>query len=82
MILCEPLQEFQREWPPVFAGTALDRLTQDAYKYRSLLNEISRGEAPRDILIKQGSRKNLVIRDKFLPYWQSKLTLVTSSEVR
>jgi hypothetical protein len=75
MELCEPLQEFRRTLPPAFAGTAMGRLTGDGYNYRSLLNEISRGEAPRDIIIKQGNRKNLIVRDKFLVYWQSKLTV-------
>ena len=73
MLICEPLQEFKEKWPALFAGTSLDSLTENGYRYRTLLNEISRGDAPRDIIIKQGGRKNLIVRDKFLPHWQSKL---------
>ncbi len=73
MDLCEPLQEFKTRWPALFAGTELDGMTGNAYRYRSLLNEISRGEAPRNILLKDGRRKNLIVRDNFLPHWQSKL---------
>lgn len=77
MELCEPLKEFQEKWPAVFAGTELDKMTGKGYRYRSLLNEISKGDADRDIILKDGKRKNLIVRDKFLPHWQSKLTLAS-----
>ncbi len=70
----ELLREFYEKWPVVFAGPSLDRLTERAYRYRTLLNEISRGEAPRKMIVKQGGRKNLIIRDRFLEYWEKKLT--------
>jgi hypothetical protein len=73
MKLCDPLQEFREKWPAIFAGTSLGSMTKEGYRYRSLLNEISRGDAPRDILMKDGKRKNLIVRDKFLDHWQSKL---------
>lgn len=73
MILCEPLKEFQRLLPPLFAGAQLDILTGGGYRWRTLQNELSRGDAPRDMIIKQGRRKNLVNRDRFLGYWQAKL---------
>lgn len=74
IILAEPLQELRREWPPLFAATELDSMTRKAYQYRTLLNEISRGDAPRDIIMKSGAKKNLIVRDKFLPHWQNKLS--------
>lgn len=81
MKLCPELQELKEQWPPLIAGPKLDEMTAEAYRYRTLLNEISRGEAPRDLLRKQGRRKNLIVRDKFLPFWQSKLSATEGAEV-
>ena len=76
MKLCPPLEQLRHSLPPVFAGTALDRLTGEGYRWRTLQNEKSRGETPPDMFLKQGSRKLLVDRDRFLAYWQSKLAIV------
>lgn len=67
------VEEFRKNWPAMFAGPSLDAMTERGYRYRTLLNEISRGEAPRDILVQQGGRKNLILRDRFLNFWRGKL---------
>jgi len=74
MNLCKSLTKLRETIPPVFAGTSLDRLTGDGYRWRSLQNEKSRGDAPAEMFLRHGSRKLLVDRDCFLSYWQSKLT--------
>lgn len=74
-----PLQEFANNWPAVFAAVELDRMTGNAYRWRSLQNELSRGQAPRDMVIKQGTRKSLLLRDKFLAFWQGKLSPATAN---
>ena len=74
MKLCETLRKLRDTLPPVFAGTSLNHLTGDGYRWRSLQNEKSRGEAPAEMFLKHGSRKLLLDRDRFLEYWQSKLS--------
>lgn len=76
MQLCEPLKKLRDTMPPILAGTALDRLTGEGYKWRSLQNERSRGDAPAAMFLKCGKRKTLLDRDKFLAYWQSKISEV------
>jgi hypothetical protein len=71
--LCETLRKVKKEMPAVIAGTCLDKMTGGGYRWRTLQNEKSRGEAPSDIFLRQGKRKLLVDRDKFLAYWQSKI---------
>jgi hypothetical protein len=73
MKLCEVLEQFRREWPAVFAGTELTNMTGKAYQWRTLQNEKCLGKVPEDVFIRSGSRKLLVVRDKFLPHWQSKM---------
>ena len=73
MNLCETLQKLRETMPPAFAGTSLDRLTGDGYKWRTLQNEKCRGETPPGMFLRHGSRKLVVDRDRFLNYWQSKL---------
>ena len=75
MQLCETLTKLRDTMPPIFAGTSLDERTGEGYRWRTLQNEKSRGEAPADMFLKQGSRKLLVDRDRFLAYWQSKLRI-------
>ena len=72
--LCEPLQKLQHELPPLFAGTEIDRLTGNGYRWRSLQNEKSRGEVPPGVFLRSGGRKLLVVRDQFLCFWQGKIT--------
>jgi hypothetical protein len=74
MELCEPLQKFQKEWPPIFAGTELTTMTGKGYNWRTLQNEKSAGKVPDDVFLRSGSRKLLVVRDKFLAHWQRKIT--------
>lgn len=73
MELCPALQKLQEGMPPIIAGTELDRFTGGAYRWRTLQNQKSLGEAPEDIFLRSGSRKLLVVRDAFLAYWQSKI---------
>lgn len=73
MQLCETLAKLRDTLPPVFAGTSLDRLTGNGYRWRSLQNERCRGDAPKEMFLKMGVRKVLVDRDLFLAYWESKL---------
>lgn len=68
------LQQLRETMPPLFAGSALDQLTAGGYRWRSLQNEKSLGTAPADMFIRSGNRKLLVIRDKFLEFWKSKLS--------
>jgi hypothetical protein len=73
MELCETLKKLQSTMPPIFAGTALDNYTGNGYRWRTLQNEKCRGETPQGMFLRQGGRKLLVDRDRFLAYWQSKL---------
>jgi len=73
MELCEGLKKLQAAMPPVFAGTSLDGLTGEGYRWRTLQNEKSRGETPTGMFLRHGGRKLIVDRDRFLDYWQSKL---------
>jgi hypothetical protein len=71
--LCDALADLQASLPPVFAGTELDRYTGKAYRWRTLQNEKCSRAAPANMFIRSGGKKLLVIRDKFLSYWQKKL---------
>ena len=73
MILCDALEKLRDVLPPIFAGTSLDQLTGNAYRWRSLQNERCRGDAPKEMFLKSGSRKTLVDRDRFLEFWQDKI---------
>ena len=73
MQLCEALAKLRDTLPPVFAGTYLDQATGEGYRWRSLQNEKSRGDAPVEMFIKCGNRKTLLDRDKFLTHWQKKI---------
>jgi hypothetical protein len=75
MQLCETLSKLRDTMPVIFAGTELDGMTGGGYRWRSLQNEKSRGDAPAEMFLRHGSRKLLVDRDRFLSYWQSKLTI-------
>lgn len=74
MKLCESLAKLQSIMPPIFAGSALDDFTGRGYRWRTLQNEKCRGDAPANIFLRDGSRKLLVDRDRFLEYWQGKLS--------
>jgi hypothetical protein len=54
--------------PPLFAGPALDRLTGNAIRWRTLQNLKSQGKVPASIFVRYG-RKVLVDRDAFLDWW-------------
>jgi hypothetical protein len=74
MGLCTALQNLQKNLPPLFAGTELDVLTGNGYRWRTLQNEKSAGMVPQDVFLRSGKKKLLVVRDPFLNYWQSKIT--------
>jgi len=80
MIIDEVIAQFQKDMPPAWPGTETGKYTGGNVNWRSLQNEKSRGETPPDMFIRQGSRKLLVVRDKFLPYWQSKLSAAEATK--
>ena len=73
MELSKELAQMRDTMPPVFAGTALNGLTGNAYNWRTLQNEKSRGEVPENVFMRAGVRKLLICRDNFLIFWQRKL---------
>jgi hypothetical protein len=68
------LEQFKTDWPAVFAGVELDKMTGGGFRWRTLQNLKSTGEAPNDIFLRSGSHKLLVVRDPFLDWWQSRIT--------
>ena len=72
MEFCDALNQLRKNMPVLFAGTEMDHYTGKGYRWRTFQNEICRGEVPEGIIIKSG-KKNLVIRDNFLIYWQKKI---------
>ncbi len=70
------LFELRKHLPPVFAGVELDRLTGNAYRWRTFCNERTRNEVPENIFLRSGKRKILINRDQFLKFWSKKLSAV------
>ena len=75
MKLCEALEKLKEEMPAVFAGTEMDKLTGEGYRWRTFQNELSRGEIPEGVVMRSGSKKRIVVRDPFLMHWQGKMGL-------
>jgi hypothetical protein len=71
--LCEALEQLRQTMPPVFAGTALDELTGNAYRWRTLQNEKCMKKVREEVFLRSGPRKLLVVRDPFLDHWQAKI---------
>ena len=74
-LLHNAMKTLQEELPAVFAGTELDRITGNAYRWDTLRNEIYRGEAPADICYTIGSRKKIVDRDRFIEYLATRISV-------
>lgn len=71
--------------PPVFAATALDKLTGEALRWRTIQNIRSRKDEPentipKECFLRDGKRKILIVRDPFLDWWLAKLSYDTSFE--
>ena len=67
------LEKLRRELPATIAGTELDRLTGGALRWRTLQNEICRGQTPPGLCLSLGSRKKIIDRDIMLAHMQSKI---------
>lgn len=65
--------------PPIFPGAELDRLTENAIRWRTIQNirsskEISESKRiPNGCFLRDGKRKILIVRDQFLKWWFSQL---------
>jgi hypothetical protein len=68
------IDELRAELPPIWLGTRTDELTGGAICWGTTQNRRSRGEIPDECFARSGSRV-LVIRDPFLSWWQSTLSL-------
>ncbi|WP_290920227.1 hypothetical protein [Halodesulfovibrio sp.] len=77
----ELLANLKAELPPVFAGKEIDRLLGKAICWRTIQNIRSKKDLPdhkkipRTCFVRSGDRKTLIIRDPFLEWWISQLTI-------
>ena len=71
------IAQFRKTMPPVFAATALDKLTGNALRWATLQNR--RGKnfkgnnmvPPSECFRYDGARKVLIVRDVLLDWWVS-----------
>src|ERR1700716_3491347 len=62
--------ELRQTLPPVFAGTSLNELTGGAIHWPTIQNRRALRQIPDDCFVRSGPRV-LVIRDRFLDWWQT-----------
>ena len=80
--LCEALETLRSMLPRIFPGNKLDELTCELIRWRTVQNEIWRGEVPDEAIFRYGGSKEGrngkigIIRDPFLRYEQTKFTNV------
>ncbi len=67
------IEQLRRDLPPVFLGSSLDKLTGNAIRWRTIQNRRSRREIPDECFFRSGTRI-LVLRDKFLHWWETTLS--------
>jgi hypothetical protein len=67
------VEELRKALPPVFAGTSLGELTGNAIHWPTVQNKRALRQIPDECFVRSGPRV-LVIRDRFLDWWQTTLT--------
>ena len=68
-----PIELWRAAWPPLFAGTELDRLSGNALRWRTTQNRRCRREIPDDCFCRHGT-KTLIRRDPFLDVIATEIT--------
>lgn len=68
------VEELRKALPPVFAGTSLGELTGNAIHWPTIQNRRALRQIPDECFVRSGLRV-LVIRDRFLNWWQTTLTV-------
>jgi len=66
------IRELKASLPPVFAGHALDELTGQAIRWRTVQNLRALRQIPAGCFVNAG-RRVLVRRDPFLDWWGTRL---------
>jgi hypothetical protein len=72
----EIINDFRRQWPAVFAGTAINQMSGNAINWETIQNKRCLDEIPAECFIKSGPSKVLIVRDPFLDWWKSTLRSV------
>jgi hypothetical protein len=67
------IEELRKALPPIFAGTSSDELTGGAIHWPTIQNKRALRLIPDDCFCRSGQRV-LVIRDRFLDWWQTTLS--------
>jgi hypothetical protein len=62
-------QELTQHLPPIFAGRAVDSLTGNAIRWRTIQNLRSQKKIPEECFMRQGARKTLVVRTPFVEWF-------------
>jgi hypothetical protein len=66
----EIIDQVRDAWPPLFAGTSIDDLSGGALTWVTVQNKRCMGEIPDECFVRSGP-KVLVVRDRFLDWWQT-----------
>jgi hypothetical protein len=80
-MLQDVVEELRKALPPVFAGISLGELTGGAIHWPTIQNRRALRQIPDDCFVKSGPRV-LVIRDRFLDWWQTTLSDARHPEAR
>jgi hypothetical protein len=75
------IEELRKALPPIFAGTSSDELTGGALHWATIQNRRALRQIPDDCFVKSGPRV-LVLRDRFLDWWQTTLSEARAEEAR
>jgi hypothetical protein len=67
------IEELRKALPPIFAGTSSDELTGGAIHWATIQNKRALRQIPDECFCRSGPRI-LVIRDRFLDWWQTTLS--------
>jgi hypothetical protein len=68
----EIIEQLREALPPVFLGSAIDKLTGGAICWGTVQNKRCHREVPEECFVRAGPRV-LVVRDPFLSWWGSTL---------
>jgi hypothetical protein len=77
--LQEVIEQLRAALPPIFLGSAINRLTGDAINWGTIQNKRCNGEISDDCFVRSGPRL-LVVRDKFIDWWASTLQLAQATK--
>jgi hypothetical protein len=75
------IEELRKALPPVFAGTSLDELTGNAIRWATIQNRRALRQISDGCFVRSGPRV-LVLRDRFLDWWQSTLSEARQLDTR